>query len=247
MQVLIVDDEPLARDRLMRFLQDMDEVTGTAVAHNGFDALQKLHKQTFDVVLLDIRMPGQSGLEVAEQLKKLAQPPAIIFCTAYDDYALDAFRVKAQSYLLKPIQRLALVEAMADCRQLNRAHLLALTGHDQVPSIAVQTGREKERLPLTDVYYFRAEQKYVSLFSSRGERIVDESLKILEERYPDHLIRVHRNTLVYRPRVEKLTRDMEGGFWLTVQGVSDLLLVSRRHAKAIKILLDSNGQCAHDE
>ncbi|WP_320822165.1 LytTR family DNA-binding domain-containing protein [Reinekea sp.] len=242
MQVLVVDDEPLARDRLIRFLQDMDEVTGMAVAHNGFDALEKLQTQSFDVVLLDIRMPGQSGLEVAEQLRKLPQAPAIIFCTAYDDYALDAFRVKAQAYLLKPIQRLALVEAMADCRRLNRAHLVALTGQGQIPSIAVQTGREKERLPLSDVYYFRAEQKYVSLFSCRGERIIDDSLKILEDRYPDHLIRVHRNTLVYRPRVEKLTRDREGGFWLTVQGVSELLLVSRRHAKAIKQLLDGGGQ-----
>ena len=247
MQVLVVDDEPLARDRLIRFLQDLDQVTGTAVAHNGFDALQKLQAQTFDVVLLDMRMPGQSGLEVAEQLTNLPEPPAIIFCTAYDDYALAAFQVKAQAYLLKPIQRQMLVDALDDCRQLNRAHLLALTDQEQVPSIAVQTGREMERLPLTEVYYFRAEQKYVSLFSRRGERIVDESLNSLEQRFPDQLIRVHRNTLVYRPRVVKLTRDIKGGFWLTVESVCDPLRVSRRHAMGLRRLFEGHHRVAPDK
>jgi len=240
MKVLVVDDEPLARDRLIRFMQDIDDVDGTAVASNGFEALQKLSVADYDVVLLDIRMPGQSGLEVAEQLRKMDQPPAIIFCTAYDDYALDAFKVNAQSYLLKPIQRQALQDALGQCSQLNRAQIQALSSQSSVPSIAIQSGREKERLPLSDVYYFKAEQKYVSLFSIRGERIVDESLKVLEERYPEQLIRVHRNTLVYKPRIEKLNRDSEGGFWVYLQDVEAPLAVSRRHAKDIKQMFESD-------
>ncbi len=238
MKVLVVDDEPLARDRLIRLMQDMDTIDGAGVATNGIDALHKLSTSDYDVVLLDIKMPGQSGLDVAEQIKKMPNPPAVIFCTAYDEYALDAFRVNAHSYLLKPIQRQALVDALQGCQALNRAQVQALSSTSSVPSISFQNGREKERLPLSDIYYFRADQKYVSLYCERGERIVDASLKVLEEQYANYLVRIHRNCLVYRPRVEKLYRDKEGGFWLNLKGVEAPLAVSRRHAKDLKLLFD---------
>ncbi|MDX1341386.1 MAG: LytTR family DNA-binding domain-containing protein [Reinekea sp.] len=239
MKVLVVDDEPLARDRLIRFLQDIDSVDGIQAASNGEEALTKLTTFPADVVLLDIRMPGKSGLEVAVKIKDRPEPPAIVFCTAYEDYALDAFKVKAQSYLLKPVQRQALVEALDDCSQLTKAQIQGLANHSSVETISVHNGREKELMPLSDIYFFKAEQKYVSLFSVKGERVVDESLKVLEDRYEDCFIRVHRNTLVYKPRIEKLNRDAEGSFWLTIKGVDEPIAVSRRHAKGLKQLFES--------
>jgi two-component system response regulator AlgR len=238
MKILVVDDEPLARDRLIRFLQDLDNVDGTSVAHNGIEAVEKLKTFEADVVLLDIRMPGLSGLEVAEQIKKMAEPPAIIFCTAYDDYALDAFKVNAQAYLLKPVARSALQEALQGCEQLNKAQIQALSNQTNVETISVHNGREKERMPLSEIYYFRADQKYVSLFSAKGERIVDESLKALEDIYADYFIRAHRNTLVYKARIEKLFRDNDGGFWVSLKGVEAPIAVSRRHAKGIKQIFE---------
>lgn len=238
MKVLVVDDEPLARERLLRFIQDIDYVNGTSVATNGLDALEKLKDFPADVVLLDIRMPGQSGLEIANTIRQFEEPPAIIFCTAYDEHALEAFRVQAQAYLLKPIQRQALEGALQACRKLTKAQIQSLSTESNVATIAVHNGREKEILPLADVYYFRAEQKYVSLFGQKGERIVDESLKALEERFESSFLRVHRNTLVNKSRVEKLQRDNDGGFWVKLKGVNELIAVSRRHAKQVKAVFE---------
>lgn len=241
MNVLVVDDEPLARDRLIRFLQDFDFVTGTQAAANGVEALARLDSFSADVVLLDIRMPGMSGLEVAEQIAQREEPPAVVFCTAYDDHALDAFKVKAQAYLLKPVQREALSDALAGCTQLNRAQRRNLGNDDSVATISVHNGREKERLPMSEVFYFRADQKYVSLYCSRGERIVDESLKTLEEKFADCLVRIHRNTLVYGPRIERLNREPDGTYAVYLKGVEEALAVSRRHAKEVKGLFKDLG------
>lgn len=236
MKVLVVDDEPLARDRLVRFLQDIDDVDNIATASSGEEALNRLRDFSADVLLLDIRMPGLNGIALARQIQQQEQPPAIIFCTAYDEHALEAFQVQAQSYLLKPVQRQALSEALQTSRRLTRAQMQALDTHQQVDTLSVQHGREKEIWPLTDVFYFRAEQKYVTLFGTHGERIVDESLKALEHRFDRAFIRIHRNTLIARSRVEKLYRDHEGGYWLRVKGVTDPLPVSRRHVREVRTL-----------
>ncbi|EAR11018.1 LytR/AlgR family response regulator transcription factor [Reinekea blandensis] len=238
MRVLVVDDEPLARERLVRFLQDIDDVENIATASSGEEALSKLNDFRADVLLLDIRMPGLNGLSVADRVQQQEQPPAIIFCTAYDDHAMEAFQVRAQSYLLKPIQRQALTDALHTCRRLNRAQVQALDTQQQVDSLSVQHGREKEIWPLSDVYFFRAEQKYVMLFGLHGERVVDESLKALEQRFASSFVRVHRNTLIARARVEKLYRDHEGGYWVRVRGVEEPIAVSRRHAREVRALFD---------
>lgn len=236
MKVLVVDDEPLARERLVRFLQDIDHVEGTATAGNGDEALNRLVDFKADVILLDIRMPGQNGLEVADVIRQQAQPPAIIFCTAYDDYALEAFRVRAQAYLLKPIQRQALLDALEDSRLLTRAQIQSLGTQQQIDTLSVQHGREKEIWPLSDIFYFRADQKYVMLFGAKGERIVDDSLKSLELRFNKAFVRVHRNTLIARARIETLYRDSDGSYWVKVRGVDEAIAVSRRHARAVRDL-----------
>lgn len=241
MKVLVVDDEPLARERLMRLLEAQDAVTQCLSAANGQEALQRLDTSPVDLVLLDIRMPGLSGLEVAERLTQQTRPPAIVFCTAYDDYALDAFRVQAISYLLKPVKREDLNQVLNRAGQLNRAQLAALAGEQDGPVLTLQTGRGKERIPLSDLYYFRADQKYVTALCRQGERLSDLSLKQLEERFPHHLVRVHRNTLVPRQRLEKLSRDSDGGFWLWLRGVEERLPVSRRFARDLKPLFSQDG------
>ncbi len=239
MKVLVVDDEPLARERLMRLLESEDCVTQCVSAANGQEALSRLAAVPVDLVLLDIRMPGMSGLEVAERLVSQTHPPAVVFCTAYDDYALEAFKVQAVSYLLKPVKREELSQVLERSAQLNRAQLSALNIEEAGPVLTLQTGRGKERIPLADVYYFRADQKYVTAACRQGERLCDLSLKQLEERWPEHLIRVHRNTLVPKQRLEKLTRDNEGGYWLQLRGLAEESLpVSRRFARELKPLFD---------
>lgn len=244
MKVLIVDDEPLARERLLRLLQEEDEVTHCYTAANGQEALQRQADDPADLILLDIRMPGLSGLELAAQWTGQNNPPAIVFCTAYDDYALEAFQVQAVSYLLKPVKAADLHQALDQASQLNRAQLLALNGADKGPVIALQTGRDKERIPLADIFCFRADQKYVIAQCRQGERLCDVSLKQLEERFPDHLVRVHRTTLVPRSRLEKLTRDSHGSFWLSVRGLNGAVAVSRRFARELKPLFQDSTDWA---
>lgn len=238
MRVLVVDDEPLARERLLRLMEAEDSVTQYASAANGEEALKRLDVDTFDLLLLDIRMPGLGGIEVAERVLEQAHPPAIVFCTAYDDYALEAFRVQAVSYLLKPVKQADLSRVLKQAGRLSQAQISALGGEQEGPVLTLQTGRGKERVPLADLYYFRADQKYVMAMCQQGERLCDLSLKQLEERWPEYLIRVHRNTLVPRQRLEKLTRDAEGGFWLRLRGVESELAVSRRFARELKPLFD---------
>jgi two-component system response regulator AlgR len=233
---MVVDDEPLARERLVRLLEQCDAVTGCISADNGREALEKLSANPVDLVLLDIRMPGLSGLDVARQLSQSAQPPAIVFCTAYDDYALEAFEVQAVAYLLKPIKRDALMQALRQTRRLNRAQLNALVSAEDTPVLVVQTGRGRERIPLTDIFYFRAEQKYVMAQCRQGERVCDLSLKQLEERWPQQLVRIHRHTLVVRSLLERLTRDSEGGFEVHLRGLEKPLIASRRYARELKSL-----------
>ncbi|MDN3648389.1 LytTR family DNA-binding domain-containing protein [Reinekea marina] len=239
MKILVVDDEPLARERLLRFVEDIDSVSAVATASNGFDALEKLKAAPFDIVLLDIRMPGQSGLEVARTIRTMTDPPAIIFCTAYDEHALEAFKVNAEAYLLKPVQKDEFIAAIKQCQTINRAQKTALATQSEIPTLVVQNGREKERIPLTEVYYLKADQKYVSLFCVSGERVCDESLKALEERFSTQLVRIHRNALVLKSRVQRLSRDASGGYWLQVEGVEEPLSVSRRFARELKPLFHS--------
>lgn len=238
MKILVVDDEPLARDRLLRFIEELESVDCVLTASNGFEAIEKLKSQSVDIVLLDIRMPGQNGLDVARAIRQFDDPPAIIFCTAYDVHALDAFKVNAEAYLLKPVQKSEFLSAFEQCQTINRAQKSALSSQEDIPTIVVQNGREKERVPLSDIYYFRAEQKYVSMFCVSGERVCDESLKTLEERFPQQLIRIHRNTLVPKNRTQRLSRDSKGGFWLHLLNVDEPLSVSRRYARELKPLFD---------
>lgn len=243
MNIIICDDEPLARERLKRLLADAADCNIIAECSNGKEAIDFLEKETADAILMDIRMPGIDGLEAARHISQLACPPAIIFCTAYDDYALSAFQVHAIDYLLKPIRKELLLQALSKASSLNRAQVNALAKTEGEPNaanvrthISAKTHRGIELIPVNDIRYFLADQKYVTVRHGGGEILVDEPLKDLETEFGDRFVRIHRNALVAVAFIEGMETSNEGHF-LKLKGVQDKLQVSRRHLAGVKALL----------
>ncbi|MCK7544518.1 LytTR family DNA-binding domain-containing protein [Marinobacter bryozoorum] len=235
-RVIIADDEPLARERLGRMVDELDGYQVVAEAATGMQVLEAVASHAPDILLLDIRMPGGDGLEIAEQLGTQTAPPAIIFCTAYDEYAIRAFDVQAAAYLLKPVRRQALADALRRAERLNRAQLQALRTRqaDNPQHLSVTSTRGTELVDMTRVRYCEADQKYVTLHHDKGETLTDLSLKALEQRFPDHLLRIHRNTLVGTRYVQALERQDDGACQLRLSDVPDALPVSRRHVARVR-------------
>lgn len=247
MKVLLVDDEPLARTRLARLLAEDDQVEVVAEAGHGAEAIEACNRHRPDVVLMDIRMPGMDGLEAARHLARAEAPPAVIFCTAYGDYALEAFEANAVDYLLKPVNREKLQQALAKACRLNRVQINALEQSLPAPAaerahISARSSRGIELIPLADVRYFLADQKYVTVYYVRDEQLreilIDDSLKELEQRFGELFVRVHRNALVSRAHIEGLERD-EDGARIRLAQIAEGPQVSRRHLPAIRKLLQS--------
>ena len=246
MNVLIVDDEPLARERLSRLVGELD---GYRVlepgASNGEEALTLIDSLKPDVVLLDIRMPGLDGLQVAGKLCERDAPPAVIFCTAHDEFAVEAFQVSAVGYLMKPVRPEHLVEALRKAERPHRVQLAALTRpnlQDGMPRshISARTRKGIELIPLDQVIYFIADHKYVTLRHEGGEVLLDEPLKALEDEFGDRFVRIHRNSLVARERIERLQRTSLGHFQLFLKGMNgEALTVSRRHVAGVRKLMQA--------
>ena len=246
MNVLIVDDEPLARERLIRMVGELE---GYRVlepsASNGEEALALIDSLKPDVVLLDIRMPGLDGLQVAAKLCEREAPPAVIFCTAHDEFALEAFDVSAVGYLVKPVRPEALAAALKKAERPNRVQLAALTrpampgnGNGPRSHISARTRKGIELIPLGEVVYFIADHKYVTLRHQGGEVLLDEPLKALEDEFGDRFVRIHRNALVARERIERLQRTPLGHFQLFLKGLNgDALIVSRRHVAGVRKMM----------
>ncbi|PKM29312.1 MAG: DNA-binding response regulator [Gammaproteobacteria bacterium HGW-Gammaproteobacteria-11] len=247
MKVLIADDEPLARERLARLVNALPGYEPLAeMAANGHEALRLAAEQQPDILLLDIRMPGLDGLQAAARLSELPDAPAVIFCTAHGEYALDAFDVSAVGYLLKPVRAEALADALAKAQKLNRVQLCSLgRANGQGPTgqprshISARTRRGVELIPIDEVLYFIADHKYVTLRHLGGEVLLDEPLKALEDEFGDYFVRIHRNALVARHRIERLQRSAVGHFHLHLKGLEDeTLVVSRRHVPGLRKLMD---------
>lgn len=247
MKVLIVDDEPLARTRLQRLLEQLEGYQVVAQAENGEQAVEAYNNYQPDVILMDIRMPVLDGLKAASILAASEQPPAVIFCTAYDDYALQAFDANAVDYLLKPVNRDKLGQALAKAQKLNRVQLSVLGGAGtdseqsaQRSHISSKSTRGIELVAMDDVRYFLAEQKYVTVYYVTGgkleEVLIDDPLKELEEELGSRFARVHRNALVAVAHIQGLER-YEQGFRLSLAGVEEGPQVSRRHMPTIRKLL----------
>lgn len=246
MKVLIADDEPLARERLARLVSALPNYTVVPdMATNGQEVLDLVEKLHPDIVLLDIRMPGMDGLQVAARLCELQDAPAVVFCTAHGEYALEAFAVSAVGYLLKPVRSDDLAEALDKAQKPNRLQLASLGKAGAVDTqqarshISARTRKGVELIPIEDVAYFMADHKYVTLRHTGGELLLDEPLKALEEEFGAQFMRIHRNALVARNRIDRLQRSSLGHFHLYLKGLPDEpLTVSRRHVPGVRKLMD---------
>jgi two-component system response regulator AlgR len=229
-RVLVVDDEPLARQRLKRLLEEHKDFACIAEAGDGQAAVDWLSQFRADLVLLDIQMPGLDGLQAAEKIRSLANPPVIVFCTAYDDHALAAFDVDAADYLLKPIRKDDLIRALSRAAErLSRQ----VAGPAARTHISARTSQGLVLTPVDDVLFFSADQKYVSMHHADGETLIDDSLKQLEEEFPQRFMRIHRSYLVASDRVQRL-ENTDDGVVLWLRGSDQPLPVSRRHAPGVK-------------
>ena len=240
MKILVVDDEPLARARMLSLLADVDNVDEVLEAPNGLQALQQVSKHDFDVLLLDIRMPGMDGLEVARHLMKLEQPPTVIFTTAYEQHALEAFDLNAIGYLVKPVKRSRLVQILGTAHQLSVAQIQDLTP-EQDRYISARVGSDLQLVPLSDVYYFRADQKYVLAVHKNGELLLEDTLKSLEERFNDQFIRIHRNALVALNAIQSLHKEADGKVQIVLHEIEESLEISRRHLPQVRQLIKARS------
>jgi two-component system, LytTR family, response regulator AlgR len=236
--VLIVDDEPLARDRLQRLVEELPGWDVAGVCGSGDEALKLVGALNPAVVLLDIRMPGMSGVEVARQLAAYPSPPAIVFVTAYDEYAIEAFDAQAVGYLLKPVRREKLERALQQAERFGapqRGEIAALEkGLARREHIAIRVRDELRLIPVKDVRFFRADQKYVTVYHAAGENLIDESMKLLAEEFAPDFIRIDRGILVAVGAIEALERDAQGKHRVRLRGTADTLPVSRRRLAALK-------------
>ncbi|MEZ5538791.1 MAG: LytTR family DNA-binding domain-containing protein [Pseudomonadales bacterium] len=244
MNILIVDDEKLARDRLARLIEKSEQHCVVGEANNGYEAIEQVEKLQPDIVLLDIRMPGMDGLEVARHLTKLDNPPAIIFCTAYGEHALEAFQTQAVGYLLKPVKAEQLLTALNTAIKPNRAQLVQISASTQ-PEVSTKKTAARQHisastrhglvlLPVSEVRCFIADHKYVTVYHTKGELLIDDPLKDLEEEFGDRFVRVHRNALASIAHVQSMEKKSEGHYLLTIQGIDFKPAISRRNVTQLR-------------
>ena len=233
-RVLIVDDEPPARERLRRLLGEMPDVDVAGEAENGREALELCARLDPDVVLLDVRMPGMDGIEAARHIAALDDPPAVIFTTAHDEYAVEAFETQAVGYLLKPVRQEKLARAMRHAARVAGTQLARIAEHSQLgkrrTQICARLGDQLRLIPLDDVYYFMAAQKYVTVRHRGGSDLIDESLRALAGEFAPDFLRIHRNALVAVRCVSAVERTADGHYVVRLRDCEDTLPVSRRHA-----------------
>lgn len=239
MKVLIVDDEAPARDRLRQLLEDSGEHEIVGEAGHGQEALDIAATATPDVVLLDIRMPGIDGIETAHHLNAFEPSPAIVFTTAYDEYAIDAFEANAIGYVLKPVRRERLEQALSQAARLTSAALFDVGRQsglaEQRRHVCARVQGELRLIPIIDVLYFVADQKYVTVVHTKGRDLIDDPLKALEQEFAGQFVRIHRGALVAVDAVDALKKDEEGRTQVMLRNCDDDdLFVSRRHVADVK-------------
>jgi two-component system response regulator AlgR len=241
LRLLVVDDEAPARRRLCEILEDCSHQLPLQVvgeSDNGVDALETAQRERLDALLLDIRMPGMDGIEVAQHLQKLHRPPAVIFTTAYDNYACQAFEVNAVDYLMKPVRAERLVAALGKARNLTQTTLDALRqAHPKARTHLSLSEKGKLRLvPVEDILYLKAELKYVTVKTIEREYLLEESLVKLESEFGDRFLRIHRNCLVGKDLVEQVGKlaGNEDGHFVRLRGLEEALPVSRRQYSQLR-------------
>ena len=245
MKILIVDDEQLARERLKDLISESDGSHSIREAGNGLIALDVVEEWNPDLVLLDIRMPVMDGMEAAYHMANRVPQPAVVFTTAYQDHAIEAFETNAADYLLKPIHRERLQQSIEKARVLNRARITLLRDND--PGVQARTHLSTsnlgkiELIPVAEICFLKAEQKYVMVGWRGRETLIDDSLKSLEAEFSDRFLRIHRNALIALAFVEAFTRDRDGKYRVRLRGVKEELAVSRRHLRDVRRVMKNPG------
>lgn len=241
MRILVVDDEAPARERLRRLIDDLNdghEIVGEAA--NGTEVANKCIETDADLVLLDVQMPGLNGLDVAGKLANLEPPPAVILVTAYPEYALAAFERKVTDYLVKPVRRERLRDALqrlSTTTRPQRAGAEPPVRPNRRQHLSAHYRGGVQTVPVEDVLYLLAEQKYVTVRHSDGRMLIDESLKALEQEFPDRFMRIHRNALVASACLVGLEKVSEGASVAVLTGCDERLPVSRRHLPEVRRFL----------
>ncbi len=249
LRIVIVDDEAPARSRLRDLLTDCAqqqpiEIVGEAAS--GTVALDLIAARACDVVLLDVRMPGMDGIETAQHLCRLDNAPAIIFATAYDAYALKAFKVHAVDYLLKPIRATQLAAALMQVRKSRTPRPATLAALRRTPrgTLSASERGKVHLIPLVTILYLRAELKYVTARTLEREFLLDESLARLEEEFAEQFVRVHRSCLVAHAAIKGFERDASAGsdgHWaVLLKGLNERIAVSRRQQHIVRDIKISN-------
>ncbi|ENU59942.1 Autolysis response regulater LytR [Acinetobacter guillouiae MSP4-18] len=239
MDILICDDEPLAVERLSRLVSQLGHQV-IATAQHGQQALEMVQQFEPDVVLLDIQMPEMDGLSCAQHLAHFNPTPAIVFCTAFDEHALQAIQSQAKGYLLKPIAKDDLETVLESVTKLTQAQLTHLEKKElmeekvQRQQIAAKTYRGLELIPVENIYYFLADQKYVTVRHKNGSVLIDETLKDLETEFVDRFIRIHRNALISLDYLDGLEMVSSGQYQVRCRELDERLAVSRRHLPLLR-------------
>ena len=233
-KVLIVDDEAPARERLRSLLAEIDGMDVVGEAGTGEQALERAAQLAPEVVLLDVRMPGIDGIETARHLNLLERPPAVIFTTAYDEYAVKAFETQAVGYLLKPVRKEKLAAALLHAVRLTRPQLAPVVTQQARTHIAARHREGLRLIPLDDVLFFLAEQKYTTVRHLKGEDLIEDSLRALEEEFGSRLVRIHRNALVCTRFLERIEKNADGQYFVRLRGCDAPLQVSRRMASELR-------------
>ena len=242
MKVLIVDDEKPARDRLRQILDDEDAYDVVGEAANGLEAVELTGRVSPDIVLLDIRMPGMDGIEAAHHLNTMDSPPAVVFTTAYNEYAIDAFEARAIGYVLKPVRRSKLTGALKHATRLIASTLSEAAAEANLDMqrrhVCAHAHGELKLIPVDQVTSFVADQKYVAVDHDNGSDLIDDSLKSLEAEFGDRFVRIHRSALLNVARIDRIERNAEGKSRVVLRDDSQVedkeLIISRRHVAEVK-------------
>jgi len=242
MKVLVVDDEQPARARLRQLLDDEADYEFIGEAATGEDAVRLSVELRPDIVLLDIRMPGLDGIETAHHLNVMDNPPAVIFTTAYDQYAIDAFDARAVGYILKPVRRSRLAAALEQASRLAPGTLTAVATEANMAvarkHVCARAHGELRLIRVTDICCFRAEQKYITVDHSNGQDLIDESLKTLAEEFSDNFVRIHRSALVAIRCIARIEKTTDGKSRVVLRDNSQVddkeLIISRRHLAEVR-------------
>ena len=245
MHVLVVDDEPLARKRLIKMIEAEENYVVVGEAGSGKEGIERVNALDPELVFMDVRMPGMDGLEAAKQIITLPDPPAIIFCTAYDEYALQAFEAFAAGYLVKPVDQEKLHQVLEKLHQLNKAQRLALEESRQPERgvaqkrshISAKTRNGIELIAIDSITCLVADQKYVSVVHQGGEVLIDDTLKELETEFAEDFIRVHRNALVSIKEIAGIEKTDANHYEVKFKSTQIRVTISRRHLAHVREMI----------